>query len=88
MWAYLLGGLLADIEARILKDIDIFKANIAKLDVKTLSPDEQKVVRLAEMYARDSASFMQKKDLYTSFSSIAYAHGLLDSILKLKHLSE
>ncbi len=79
---------MQDIESRILKDIKIFETNIKKLDRSRLSGEEDSVVKLAEMYAKDSGSFMAKKDLYTSFSSIAYAHGLLDAILKLKHLSE
>lgn len=40
------------------------------------------------MYAQDSEAFLKKGDIYTSFASIAYAHGLLDSILKMKHLQE
>ncbi|MCL5419701.1 MAG: DUF357 domain-containing protein [Candidatus Marsarchaeota archaeon] len=44
------------------------------------------IVSLAEMYASDSEAWLRKKDYYTSFCSIAYAHGLLDSILKLRHL--
>lgn len=79
---------MEDIESRILKDIRIFDANIKKLDMNGLSKEEEKVVRLAEMYAKDSDAFMKKKDLYTSFSSIAYAHGLLDAVLKLRHISE
>ena len=32
------------------------------------------------MYAKDSQSFLDKGDLYTSFASINYAHGLLDAV--------
>lgn len=75
-----------DIEKRIIKDIDIFKKNIAKIDESKLSEEEKNVVNLAKMYASDSKDWLSKKDYYTSFSSIAYAHGLLDSILKIKHM--
>jgi uncharacterized protein len=71
------------IEERILKDIDIFNRNIRNIDIKKIDQKQRKIVELAEMYAKDSKSFFEKKDYYTSFSSIAYAHGLLDSIRKL-----
>ena len=71
---------MASIEERILKDIDIFNVNIREVDRGKLDARQKKVVELAEMYAKDSMSFFKKKDYYTSFSSIAYAHGLLDSI--------
>lgn len=71
------------IEERILKDIDIFNVNIKDIDIKKIDPKQRKIIELAEMYAKDSKAFFEKKDYYTSFSSIAYAHGLLDSIRKL-----
>ena len=49
-----------------------------------LTGEERKVVELAEMYAKDSDAWLKKNDLYTSFSSIAYAHGLIDAVLKIK----
>lgn len=77
-----------EIEKRIRKDISIFSDNIKKANGITLTPDEKRVVELSKMYASDSESWLRKGDLYTSFSSISYAHGLLDSILKIKHLQE
>lgn len=74
---------MVSIEERIKKDIEIFHQNIKKIDVGKIEEKQRKIVELAEMYAKDSKSFLEKKDYYTSFSSIAYAHGLLDSILKL-----
>ena len=74
---------MANIEERIKKDIDIFSSNIRKIDKKKISEKQMKIIELAEMYASDSSAFLEKKDYYASFSSIAYAHGLLDSILKL-----
>lgn len=74
---------MAEITERIIKDIKIFEENIGKIDKSKIDSRQKKIVELAEMYAKDSKSFLDKKDYYTSFSSIAYAHGLLDSILKL-----
>lgn len=74
---------MASIEERILKDIEIFDQNIRKVEKEKMDKKQRKIVELAEMYAKDSRSFFDKKDYYTSFSSIAYAHGLLDSIIKL-----
>lgn len=80
------GIFLTDVKTRILKDIDIFNEHIKHLDFKLLNEEEKKVVMLAEMYAKDSKSFLEKGDLHTSFSSISYAHGLLDAIRKVKGL--
>lgn len=79
---------MADITERIEKDIRIFHQNIKKIDKEKLDEGQRKIVELSEMYAQDSQSFLEKKDYYTSFSSIAYAHGLLDSILKLNKKSD
>lgn len=56
--------------------------------MQTLGPDEREVVDLAKMYAEDCKAFLLKKDYYTSFASISYAHGLLDAIRKLKQLMD
>jgi hypothetical protein len=69
------------IRARIEKDIAMFYSNI-----KTLRQGELggKVVELSEMYAKDSKSYLDKQDYYTSFSCISYAHGLLDAIIAIR----
>lgn len=69
-----------DIEHRIRKDIDKFYAGIGT--VKTVGADRNvvKLVELAQMYASDSKSYLDKKDFYTAFSCISYAHGLLDAV--------
>lgn len=72
-----------EIKERIEKDIRIFDENILKVDRGKLGKNQLKVVELSEMYARDSRSWLEKGDYYTSFSSIAYAHGLLDAVLKI-----
>jgi uncharacterized protein len=76
------------IQNRILKDLSIFRENINGLDMNSLTTPEREVVSLAKMYASDSEAWLKKKDYYTSFSSISYAHGLLDAILKSRGVSE
>ncbi|MDE1823430.1 MAG: DUF357 domain-containing protein [Candidatus Micrarchaeota archaeon] len=73
-----------EIEERIRKDIGIFSDNIKKVRTEKLNDKEKEVMELAKMYAQDAASWLEKKDYHTSFSSIAYAHGLLDAILKIE----
>jgi hypothetical protein len=41
------------------------------------------VLELARDYASDSKSFLGKEDLYTAFSCISYAHGLLDALKEI-----
>ncbi len=77
-----------EIVSRIEKDITIFSINIKRARDTELSRAERRIVDLSEMYAQDSKAWLDKGDYYTSFSSIAYAHGLLDSILKLKNIIE
>ena len=55
-----------------------------KVGKVSLNEEERKVVELAQMYAKDSESWLTKNDVYTAFASIAYAHGLLDAVLKIK----
>ncbi len=73
-----------EVEARIRKDILLFSESMKKVSKVSLSDEERKVVELAEMYAKDSESWLGKNDVYTAFASIAYAHGLLDAVLKIK----
>lgn len=70
----------SDIEKRIAKDIDSFYSNLAK--VEKASRHGAKVVELAKMYASDSKSYLAKRDFYTAFSCISYAHGLLDAVIQ------
>lgn len=79
---------MASIEERIIKDIKIFGENIKKAEKLNLTDSERNVVELSKMYASDSRAWLKKKDFYTSFSSIAYAHGLLDAIFKIKNKEE
>ncbi len=72
-----------EIEARVNKNISIFKENVKKAQKLMLTEEEEKVVELAKMYASDTDSWVKKGDYVTAFSSIEYAHGLLDAILKI-----
>ena len=70
-----------DIKKRIEKDILLFNENI-----KSVSSKDKllaRVIELSEMYAKDSKSYLDKGDFYTSFSCISYAHGLLDAVKEI-----
>ncbi|MDE1833000.1 MAG: DUF357 domain-containing protein [Candidatus Micrarchaeota archaeon] len=69
---------------RIEKDIRMFDDA-----VKTVKTEERELVRVVEMsklYAKDSRSYLDKGDLFTSFSCISYAHGLLDAVRSITGL--
>ena len=72
------------IKERIKKDINMFYDNLNKID--KLSESELKVVELSKMYASDAQSYLEKEDMYTSFSCISYAHGLLDAVIAIKDI--
>ena len=71
-----------EIRERIEKDIAMFKQSVEEIKKNTSARDGKilEVVKLSEMYASDSRSYLDKGDLYTSFSCISYAHGLLDAV--------
>ena len=71
----------SQIRARIEKDIKMFYTNMEKLKQGEVG---RKTVELSEMYARDSKSYLDKNDYYTSFSCISYAHGLLDAVIAIR----
>jgi uncharacterized protein len=68
---------------RIEKDIEEFNESVKA--VKSL-PSYERVIELAKMYASDAKSYLDKGDLYTSFSCISYAHGLLDALKELERV--
>jgi hypothetical protein len=72
-----------EIEERILLDIGKFEESIGRLKSKKIAEKEKSIMELAEMYAKDAQAWLKKKDFYTAFASISYAHGLLDAIIKL-----
>ncbi|MCL4373407.1 MAG: DUF357 domain-containing protein [Candidatus Marsarchaeota archaeon] len=68
---------------RILKDIKLFYESYNKMKPLGLAKDAERVIELSEMYARDAESYLGKGDLYTAFSCISYAHGLLDAVKEM-----
>jgi hypothetical protein len=74
------------IEERILKDIAMFEDGMKVIGAAKLDVKEAKIIELALMYCNDAKSWLAKKDLYTAFASISYAHGLLDAVARMKEL--
>ncbi len=74
--------MVLDEKTRIQKDIVMFEENIPQLKKLTLSDSENKTVELASQYYEDSKYYLEKKDFFTAFGCINYAHGLLDAIIK------
>ena len=70
------------IRSRIQKDIEMFEGSIKEASTieGTAGKRALKVIELSKMYASDSKSYLDQGDLYTSFSCISYAHGLLDAV--------
>ncbi len=62
---------------RIKKDILLFQQNIKKLTEKN---KQLKPVELALQYYQDAQFYLEKKDYFTAFGCINYAHGLLDAV--------
>ncbi len=77
---------MEEIKDRIEKDIGKFHESVKRLDKVKLETGQKKIVELAKMYASDAESWLKKGDFYTSFSSVAYAHGLLDAVLKMNNI--
>jgi len=70
-----------DDETRIKKDIVMFENNVKEISDK-LKTKNEKVIELATQYYEDSKYYLKKKDYFTAFGCINYAHGLLDAIIK------
>lgn len=69
------------VRSRIEKDIALFDENVRT--VKSEDRSLARIIELSKMYAKDSKSYLDKGDFYTSFSCISYAHGLLDAVKEL-----
>jgi hypothetical protein len=69
---------------RIKKDLDMFETNLAQFmkNNKNLTDSQNKTLELAKQYYNDSKYYLEKKDYFTAFGCINYAHGLLDAIIK------
>ena len=66
---------------RILSDIEQFYKNLKEVQINL---ENQKIIELAKKYCEDSKCWLEKKDLFSAFGCINYAHGLLDAFrLKL-----
>jgi hypothetical protein len=69
-------------DERIKKDITMFEENIGKINKEILTKKQKEITELAELYYKDAQYYLKKKDYFTSFGCINYAHGLLDAIIK------
>jgi Uncharacterized protein conserved in archaea len=67
-------------EERIKKDIALFEKSLAELDSLSLEEHEEEVVDLAKGYCSDTTYYLEKRDYFTAFGCINYAHGLIDGI--------
>jgi hypothetical protein len=76
----------AGIRERIEKDIRMFSESMREYNAVQgdASAKEKEIAKLAEMYASDAKSYLDKGDTYTAFSCISYAHGLLDALKGLR----
>ena len=71
-----------DEKTRIQKDLVMFEENIKQIEKISLKKSKKKTMELAIQYYKDSKYYNDKKDYFTSFGCINYAHGLLDAIIK------
>jgi hypothetical protein len=71
-----------DEKTRVQKDIVMFEKNITRLHDNTITEAEKKIAELARQYYEDTKYYSEKKDFFTAFGCVNYAHGLLDAILK------
>ena len=71
-----------DEKTRIKKDIVMFEENLQKMQQRGIDGEQNKIVELASQYYEDPKYYLEKKDYFTAFGCINYAHGLLDSIIK------
>jgi len=73
-----------DEKTRIEKDVVMFQDNIKTISINSLNESQKKTLELASQYYEDSKYYLGKKDFFTAFGCINYAHGLLDAIIKFK----
>ena len=72
-----------DNKTRIEKDIIMFQENLTQIENKKLNDKQESTIQLAQQYFEDSKYYLKKEDYFTAFGCINYAHGLLDSIIKI-----
>ena len=71
-----------DEKRRIEKDIVMFEENLQKMQQRDIDEEQSKIIERASQYYEDTKYYLEKKDYFTAFGCINYAHGLLDSIIK------
>jgi hypothetical protein len=69
-------------KTRIDKDILMFQENLEKIKNIDLDEKYKFIIELSKQYFEDSKYYLKKKDFFTAFGCINYAHGLLDAIIK------
>jgi hypothetical protein len=62
-----------EIEERIKKDLNLFVENCKKVK-------DKKIVDMAKRYYEDAKFYLERKDYFTAFGCINYAHGLIDAL--------
>ena len=74
-----------DEKTRVQKDIVIFEENIKRINQKIITDIQKKTIELASQYYQDTKYYAEKKDYFTAFGCINYAHGLLDALIKTEY---
>ncbi len=67
-----------EIEERIKKDIMLFEKNCKEINNK-------KILDMARRYYEDAKYYLGRKDYFTAFGCINYAHGLIDAVKLIKN---
>jgi uncharacterized protein len=65
---------------RIRKDIELFKKNIKETETIKFYGKEERIIKRAISYYKDTEYYIEKKDFFTAFGCISYAHGLIDAL--------
>lgn len=85
----LLKNIIKDIEP--VKDIEHTKdiehskdVKLTKCECQYHHHDIKRIISLATQYGTDAGYFLEKKDTFTAFGAINYAHGLIDALRILK----
>ncbi|MGC9554835.1 MAG: DUF357 domain-containing protein [Thermoplasmatota archaeon] len=60
-------------EERIKKDLALFEQHLQGLE-------DTEAVDMAKRYYCDAQYYLSKKDFFTAFGCINYAHGILDAV--------
>ena len=76
---------IMDEKTRVQKDIIMFEENDKQINEKTITDSQKKILELSSQYYHDTKYYAGKKDYFTAFGCINYAHGLLDAIIKTEY---